>query len=1125
MAENKFMRFIPPNLRGPLTDLGIFGRVAADNIIGLDDDYESTGEMLGTAFREDPVGLAKDLGTGIYEGAKDIYEDPKGAFEDLKTSLGSTIDRLNTPYDQLDLSTEEAQRQRAGDLMIFGEALGAGGALTKGLVNLSKKQLREKVIQENPGLNEDQVNSIVEDTGYDPTSLQQRLRDIPPELDPFRDVYDPTEAMNDLYTDVGRPDRGFIGDPASEIDQAYNRGELVPIVTTADGQVIGGALRDAEGNLRPMERNPDDAMENFFLGDEDRVRVNDPDELDEVFDPEYHEALLDYEARLDPAGNEITDDAAIIDRAVELIREDGFDDVIGPDEDLLLRQELDRALLAAREYLDEDVDGDLYGPPDTFDENNPPEIEDLMEPRIVDEDELFAGFDEPPDVDEDELRIRRENEADAVGIDMEPPVDDAGLLEMDDPAPRIMNPYIVGVRSAVQQYLMDNNISLEEARDRLSRNQLGDSFPRDLAAFVGDQGITTPEPDTLSTALRQLEDSVTPFGFMFDDIPDDLYDRLRDIVLNEPITEQQTTAVRNLVTQTLNIDANTDMELGGGAFDDTVDLIEQILDETNPAREQNFNVLRTGQLINTNQQGHSNAWLTAPGYERFAPDLTDDSPNFSTDAELAAGDIGLTSENSYLTSRLDKAIADLSQTQTKFASLEQLVNTLMNKYGVQLTELQARNIPTDKIEADLRDGYSAQMFSGDKIDLKSLIATGQLEDPFVVRTLGGKDVAYAINFTKGVQNYRETIVGLKFPEIFNAGVKDPDHFMGHQQKIGGPTVVHIRTGEFPVALTADEMAGTTRQKAFHLGEIQSQVERVHRDSRRSRNLVLAFEDKVLNIDKLSRETNRNLSYIGPGVGARGFEADKVAGDSIKRIELLRKLDRLIANGAAGENAAPGMKRLLDEADNELAKINSFYNLYDSDTGELVRRGGEVLTSFENEFRDMLADTKMERFGKFKRGTNIVTPDLMQKVLDYANETNIDDVGVGSIFQTDRITRMGIKEALQQAVDTDAEFFTLGTGKMAKEMTYGKESGQKEYYDQIVPKTFNKIMQQLEKQNDVKLPRLEKRKIETLTQDGNDVIEQEVLGIEITEDLRNLFRSKKVEAFRKGGLVTLAKEVL
>lgn len=1103
MAENKFTQFIPPQLRGPATDVGIFGRVASDNILGFldnyflgnrfDDDYESTGEMLGTAFREQPIQTSKALGTGIYEAGKSVYEDPKAAFGSALEGLEGVFDRLNTDYNDLRLVTEEEQRQRASDLAVLGEALSGTGIITKSLAKLTKKQLREKVIQDNPGLNEDQVNSIVEDTGYDPTSLQQRLRDIPPELDPFRDVYDPRDVAETQEilegTRLGLEEESllrqntygdFVGDPTSEIDQAYNRGELVPtegipIVTVGD-RVIGRAFPPD-----PEEADISDEIIDVDVGDVDGNLYGPPNqeglEAELIADQNaYFESLLDYEARFDPAGNELTDDADIIERAIEIHSEEGFPD-LDTDRERLIREQLEERLI--RELPD-------------------PEIEDLMEPRIVDEDDLFAGFDEPP-------------------------VDDAGLLEMD--APQIMNPYLVQVRGALQQYLMDNNISLQEARDRLSRNQLGDSFPRDLAAFVGEQGITTPGPTTLSSALRQLEDSVTPFGFMFDDIPDDLYDRLRDIVLNEPITEQQTTAVRNLITQTLNIDANTDLELGGGAFDDVTDEIDTLLTETNPAREQNYNVLRTGRLIGTNQQGHSNAWLTAPGYERFAPDPTDDSPSFSTDAELAAGDIGLTSENSYLTSRLDKAIADLSQTQTKFASMEQLVNTLMNKYGVQLTELQARNIPTDKIEADLRDGYSAEMFSGDKVDLKALIAAGQLEDPFVVRTLGGSDVAYATNFTKGVQNYKETIIGLKFPEIYNAGVKDPDHFMGHQVKIGGPTVVHIRTGEFPVALTADEMAGTTRQKAFHLGEIQSQVERVHRDSRRSRNLILAFEDKVLNIDKASRETNRNLSYIGPGVGARGFEAYKVAEDSIKRIELLRKVDRLIGNGAARDDAAPGMKRLLDEADNELAKINSFYNLYDSDTGELVRPGGQVLTSFENEFRDMLVDTKMERFGKFRRGDNIATPDLVQEVLDYANETNVDDIGVGSIYQTDRITRMGIKEALQQAVDTDAEFFTLGTGQMAKDMTYGKESGQKEYYDQIVPKTFNKIMEQLEKQNDVKLPRLEKRKIETLTQDGNNVIEQEVLGIEITEDLRNLFRLKKVEAFRKGGLVTLAKEVL
>jgi len=77
MAENKFMQFIPPQLRGPATDVGIFGRVATDNVLGFidnylfdgkarrfDDDFESTGETLGTALREEPIETGKALALG-----------------------------------------------------------------------------------------------------------------------------------------------------------------------------------------------------------------------------------------------------------------------------------------------------------------------------------------------------------------------------------------------------------------------------------------------------------------------------------------------------------------------------------------------------------------------------------------------------------------------------------------------------------------------------------------------------------------------------------------------------------------------------------------------------------------------------------------------------------------------------------------------------------------------------------------------------------------------------------------------------------------------------------------------------------------------------------------------------
>ena len=97
--------------------------------------------------------------------------------------------------------------------------------------------------------------------------------------------------------------------------------------------------------------------------------------------------------------------------------------------------------------------------------------------------------------------------------------------------------------------------------------------------------------------------------------------------------------------------------------------------------------------------------------------------------------------------------------------------------------------------------------------------------------------------------------------------------------------------------------------------------------------------------------------------------------------------------------------------------------------------------------------------------------------------------------------------------------------MAKDMTYGRLSGQQEYYDEIVPKTFKKIMEEISKKHGIKPPKLIKRKMETLDEYGKNVVTRLVPGIELTDELREIFKSGKVEAFRKGGLATLAKEVL
>jgi len=1039
MAENKFMQFIPPQLRGPATDVGIFGRVATDNVLGFidnylfdgkarrfDDDFESTGETLGTALREEPIETGKALGTGIYEGAKSIYDDPGAAVDSFTTGLGETFDRLNTPYDQLDLSTEEAQRERAGDIAIFGEALGAGGVLTKGLTSLAKKQLKQKVIEENPGLNEDQVNSIVEDTDYDPTE------------------------------GFGYATPGF-GDP-------------VPIETAGD------------------------AMENFFLDDRD-VDV----------DPDYV-ADMGY------------DPAAI-----------------------------------------EDVDGNLYGPPDTFDENNPPEIEDLMEPNlIVDMGQPYRIGDTVLDADMGEgvvddggminyNGIRISSDRPVIGVDIDEVGRDItfagpmttfeelverGFADPDDELARIetllpeaqVAERVAARREAVAEFFSQRGLSPISAREALVENNRP-ILMQELREFVSQRTQQTlPSESDIFYRIDSLNG--------VPDFPDEI----------TPLPREAIEVDEDEIRDAILLDDDADIPVDGN------ELVNDFLP----------NYARYTQLppdSNTNVQGFDTTWLTAPGYGRFTNDANTPVETIPSEpAELAAGDIKLTGENSYLTSRMDTALSELSQNQTKFASMEQLVNTLTKKYGVQPAELQARGIPTSQVEADLlfTNNFTPKAdfdFSKDKVDLNNPFYQNILnKDPFVVRTLGGGDAAYPGEFTKGVTNYKVTIIGLENRrDLLDQGVKDADHLMGHQMQIDGPTVVHIRTGEFPVSA-----GGYDRKKTFHLGEIQSQVEKNSRPSRRANDLVSAVEKKMKLPD--------NLEYRIP----EGFSMDQVANDlkytSGKILEIRRlkeamdaydggDTDALEKYFATERNGGPGMisntaktaseimgktetqyyrssaDQRFETLQAETDKVLDKYNIYEKGSGKVYTGGALVLDDFEKNLIQMY--NKMPDKNKFLpaaaiENANTGVGNFFQDVMKFGGENfNASDYGVGSVFTTNRITRMGIKEALQQAVDTDADFFTLGTGQMAKDMTYGRLSGQQEYYDEIVPKTFKNIMEEISKKHGIKPPKLINRKMETLDEYGKNVVTRLVPGIELTDELREIFKSGKVEAFKEGGLATLS----
>lgn len=1153
MAENKFTQFIPPQLRGPATDVGIFGRVASDNILGFldnyflgnrfDDDYESTGEMLGTAFREQPIETGKALGTGIYEAGKSVYEDPKAAFGSALEGLEGVFDRLNTPYDQLDLSTEEAQRERAGDLAILGEALSGTGIITKSLAKVTKKQLREKVIQDNPGLNEDQVNSIVEDRGYDPNTY------ISPQLDPFRDVYDPIDDGRRSPALEG----DFIGDPTSEIDQAYNRGELVPIVTTAGGRVIG----TANPNIRAIagEGEYDDFFDYGERLDED-VDGNlygPPDEvtLSEIIADQnaYFESLLDEEARFDRLGNELTDDADIIDRAIQIHSEEGFPD-LDPGRERLIREELDRVLDAQR----------------AFDENNPPEIEDLMEPS----ENLF-----PPNYLTDarvgqELSLPYGEARNQQIVDLSDMSNDFTTLNLANfPTEMVVN----GERVDIPPFtnLDEDAVRLRTIRDVGDRYVIGyqdvDSRGRDV--YTGEQLEGATEIDDLVNTLRERFDNIendttygtsttsvinnsvrewmerietnslgdeTPFyeyavippNYTYEDNAINVLQFTKDYLQSRGLSRDQAGIValqikRRARENENRADIRAEQEYGDYEGDaayyeeyDPVITGEGGYDPANPDPDYvpDFNEAAYNRSRYIDRAGGYNQ----PGYESFAEQINIDLTAKKRDPlEVEAGDVSLTGGSSALSSKLDDALDDLKKTQTKFPSLNQLIKTLENKYGIKEAEFEARNM-----------GSMISEFGDQPIDLKSMSPFGL--DPFVIRTLDGADVSYRDYFTKGATNYKETLITLKNPSLLSLGAGDNKHYQYAQTKMQAPLVVHMRTGNFPMAPKPGE---NVKKKTFHLGEIQSQGTQDATISRKLRRSVEQFTEDLL-----------NPFADGKFVGLYGETKPFDIADVLEDLDKVRVLEDRIADlgnrqrlagqnfmeveeylqgdGSGGGNYG-ALVRQGDQARADLKAIKDKYMVFDAETGRTDE--SSYLDQMEPGFREILKEQKLiKKNGSFKIDSLNSAPDFHSLVVNALNESeriNADDMGVGSLFNQKQILPLAIKESLQQAANSDSDFFTLGSPEMVKKMTFGELEGQEEYYSKFVPKAFDKVMEQLEKQNDVKLPRLSEQIIETFDDDGKTLIEQKVLGIEITDELREVFKSGKVQAFKEGGLATIS----
>lgn len=447
----------------------------------------------------------------------------------------------------------------------------------------------------------------------------------------------------------------------------------------------------------------------------------------------------------------------------------------------------------------------------------------------------------------------------------------------------------------------------------------------------------------------------------------------------------------------------------------------------------------------------------------FVPDILQDTPLH----QLEAMDFSMTGNDTKLNSRLEEVLLDPSAPK-KFKNKQEFINFLTNqKNGVTNAELEARGI----------EGLSDGPIDLNDPDVRRWV----FRDPLKVRILEGPDTTYKSYFLQNAQNYRETVItldGSPFDaDMVNSGiVGDAQHFRRTQDSMGGPALLHMRTGEFEVVdPPTTEKPATVAGKTFHVGEIQSQATQNARDSRKTRKFLEQLGDGDLDY--------ANSLLEGP------FARIAELKSQIKDVSRINPVDPATYDR---ESKIGALNAQIQEV---LSRNNLPDTFYDDVRQQLQDAGLFEETTFKS--------------GDFDRHTRYYVGELA----DRASTVNVDDVGVGSLYQTDRITNIAVKQALEQAIDTGADFITFNRGDLVHGMTGGKLEGHQEYYDKILPKNVNKLLAKLEKQNKVKLPRLEKLKLRT--ESGPTL--GRVLGFKLTPELKDIFKAG-VQAFRRGGMV-------
>jgi len=391
----------------------------------------------------------------------------------------------------------------------------------------------------------------------------------------------------------------------------------------------------------------------------------------------------------------------------------------------------------------------------------------------------------------------------------------------------------------------------------------------------------------------------------------------------------------------------------------------------------------------------------------------------------------------------------------------------LKSQGVTDAELEARGLMSLKDLTDFDGTAAAKMLSG----FQQRMMGGKFSDdinlgsPITITELRDIGTEYDKYFTKGGTDYLETVYTLRDSNLGpDVSRKLKNKTMGHhpdiQQAADGPTLFHTRSAVYDVA--GD---GST----FHLGEIQSDVNNNSRTILKNRKIL----------EDLGSDRSDMLSsmYYTGGLGPNASASYASRAASSKDQEILDLLEGTI------------FKKNIVEANDSSASVQA---------------------GFGPRFDQIPITEQVDK--------------LMAELTELRNtrgNKTASELGVGKLYDTATITRMAIRRSLEQASVSGAEFFTLGTGQMAKDMTYGELGGQQEYYDKIVPGALKKVLNKLGADSKLEMPKIEEIPMYGADQDGAEKVFM-VPGFRMTDNFRKALSEVGLPMFKDGGRVDVSR---